>query len=95
MASVALSFALLASVASAQSTVGFAPTPLISQIFPEPSQAPYQVFPFNGKDIFTRGYQTGYNRCNSTTEGEKSLCQTAFLNAPDGELLSGPRLCIR
>lgn len=31
-----------------------------------------------------RGSQQGYNLCNSTTEGQSSLCQTSFLNALDG-----------
>jgi len=31
-----------------------------------------------------RGTQSGYNLCNSTTEGQTSLCQTSFLNAIDG-----------
>ena len=26
----------------------------------------------------------GYNRCNSTTEGPSSLCQTAYINSLDG-----------
>ena len=31
-----------------------------------------------------RGPQSGYNRCNSTTEGPDSLCQTLIVNALDG-----------
>ena len=31
-----------------------------------------------------RGEQLGYNRCNSTTEGPSSLCQTAYINSLDG-----------
>jgi hypothetical protein len=31
-----------------------------------------------------RGIQTGYNLCNSTTEGPSSLCQTAMVNSLDG-----------
>ncbi|RXW21551.1 hypothetical protein EST38_g4289 [Candolleomyces aberdarensis] len=30
-----------------------------------------------------RGEQVGYNRCNSTTEGPTSLCQTAIINSLD------------
>lgn len=82
MASVALSIALFAGAAAAQSsTVGFAPTPLVSLVFPRPSDAPEQVFGFNGHDIYTRGYQTGYNICNSTTEGDQSMCQTMVQNS--------------
>jgi hypothetical protein len=32
-----------------------------------------------------RGTQFGYNICNSTTEGQTSLCQTAMINSIDGE----------
>ena len=35
-----------------------------------------------------RGPQTGYNRCNSTTEGPTSQCQTSFVN-------SASDLCVR
>lgn len=31
-----------------------------------------------------RGFQHGYNQCNSTTEGPNSLCQTSFINSIDG-----------
>ena len=86
MASVALSVALFAGAVAAQSsTVGFAPTPLIDLVYPRPSDAPYQVFDFNGHDIYTRGYQSGYNICNSTTEGDSSLCQTIIQNSIQGE----------
>ena len=96
MASVALSIALFAGAAAAQSsTVGFAPTPLDDVVYPRPSDAPYQVFGFNGHDIYTRGYQSGYNICNSTTEGDNSLCQTMVQNSimgacPSLELPSCP-----
>jgi hypothetical protein len=45
-----------------------------------PALQPYQADTDNG----IRGTQSGYNRCNSTTEGEKSMCQTAFINSIDG-----------
>ena len=32
-----------------------------------------------------RGTQQGFNICNSTTEGQSSMCQTAFINAIDGK----------
>ena len=96
MASVALSLAFLAGAAAAQSasttttsaagssTVAWPATPLISLEYPRPSDAPYQVFSYDGHDIYTRGYQTGYNICNSTTEGDDSLCQTIIMNSIEG-----------
>ena len=90
MANVALSAALFAlasaNVASAVTTVGFAPTPLISQIFPHPTDAPYQVFPYNpnAQVVLQRGSQSGYNICNSTTENQDSDCQTMYVNGLDG-----------
>jgi hypothetical protein len=90
MANIALSSALLA-VASAQlataaSTINWAPTPLISEIFPKPSDAPNQVFPYdpNAPFVMQRGGQSGYNICNSTTEGQTSMCQTSYVNGLDG-----------
>ncbi|KAM0788308.1 hypothetical protein ACM66B_001451 [Microbotryomycetes sp. NB124-2] len=38
-----------------------------------------------------RGRQTGYNRCNSTTEGPTSLCQTAHIVSVDDFCLWAPR----
>ncbi|KAH9913995.1 uncharacterized protein BXZ73DRAFT_92896 [Epithele typhae] len=68
MATVALSVALLAGAAAAQSsTVGFAPTPLVDLVYPRPSDAPYQVFDFNGHDIYTAN--------------QDSLCQTIVQNS--------------
>ncbi|EAU84675.1 glycoprotein [Coprinopsis cinerea okayama7 len=37
-----------------------------------------------------RGDQVGYNRCNSTTEGPTSLCQTAVFNSLDDFCFWGP-----
>ncbi|KAG9092997.1 hypothetical protein FRC07_011547, partial [Ceratobasidium sp. 392] len=37
---------------------------------------PYQADTDDGE----RGRQSGYNRCNSTTEGPTSMCQTAVIN---------------
>ncbi|GAA5827617.1 hypothetical protein JCM3770_006873, partial [Rhodotorula araucariae] len=37
---------------------------------------PYQVNPYKSE----RGPQSGYNICNSTTEGDDSLCQTLVAN---------------
>lgn len=58
----------------------FPATPLVSQHFAYPSGIPYQVDTEKG---LARGIQTGYNICNSTTEGANSLCQTGFLNSLD------------
>ena len=100
MASVALSLVLLAGTVVAQSssatttsyasasTVDWPATPLISLSYPRPSDAPYQVFSYDGHDIYTRGYQSGYNICNSTTEGDSSLCQTIVQNGIDGTCMS-------
>lgn len=38
---------------------------------------PYQVNPYQ----YLRGPQSGYNLCNSTTEGPDSQCQTAVFNS--------------
>ena len=74
LALLALSLSLGGGARAQSSTVGFAPTPLIDAKFPRPSDAPYQVFGFNGHVAYTRGYQSGYNLCNNTTEGPNSLC---------------------
>lgn len=47
---------------------------------------PYQA----DTDTGERGTQTGYNLCNSTTEGPSSLCQTAIINSIDDFCLWGP-----
>ena len=41
---------------------------------------PEQADPGN----LARGNQAGYNRCNSTTEGSESMCQTGFVNNLSG-----------
>jgi hypothetical protein len=85
MASHALSVLALAGVVAAQSSsaLTWAPTPLVSLSYPKPSDAPPKVWP--DTPAYERGPQTGYNQCNSTTEGANSLCQTAYVND-----LSGP-----
>lgn len=52
------------------------PLPLTDYTFPF-SQIPYQVNPF----AVGRGPQSGYNECNSTTEGASSQCQTLIVNS--------------
>ncbi|KAF9558786.1 hypothetical protein CPC08DRAFT_548724 [Agrocybe pediades] len=37
-----------------------------------------------------RGAQLGYNICNATTEGPKSLCQTAYINSLDDFCIWAP-----
>jgi len=49
------------------------------------SNVPYQVNPYPSG----RGPQSGYNVCNSTTEGPNSQCQTAFVNSIDDFCLWG------
>ncbi|TRM69842.1 hypothetical protein BD626DRAFT_448002 [Schizophyllum amplum] len=87
MAAVALFSAslLLATAANAQST--FPETPLASKTFAYPDEIPYQVDTDVG---LIRGTQFGYNLCNSTTEGDSSLCQTSFLNSLDDFCLWAP-----
>ncbi|KAF7793752.1 hypothetical protein EIP86_004871 [Pleurotus ostreatoroseus] len=84
MSVVALSalLAAAASVASAQVTnvtQQFPATPLANKHFSYPSGIPYKA----DEDDLLRGTQLGYNLCNSTTEGQDSLCQTAFVNHID------------
>ncbi|OBZ66243.1 hypothetical protein A0H81_13913 [Grifola frondosa] len=68
-----------ASGALAQSSTSTSIEPLASKHFSYPSGIPYQADP----DMGVRGSQSGYNLCNSTTEGPNSLCQTSFLNHLD------------
>lgn len=53
--------------------------PLANKHFDYPGGIPYRADEYNG----IRGTQSGYNLCNSTTEGPDSLCQTAFINNID------------
>ncbi|KAI0317525.1 hypothetical protein OF83DRAFT_128814 [Amylostereum chailletii] len=90
MTRAALSTLLTAASASyvAAQTLTFPATPLISQLFPTPSDAPYQIY---GPEVtYVRGPQSGYNQCNSTTEGDASMCQTSFVNGLDDFCLWAP-----
>jgi len=60
-------------------------TPLYQKRF-QYTNLPYQADTSDGE----RGRQFGYNRCNSTTEGQESLCQTAMINSIDDFCLWGP-----
>ncbi|KAI0028456.1 hypothetical protein K488DRAFT_89725 [Vararia minispora EC-137] len=73
----------------AQSTLDFPATPLNQLSYPHPTDAPYQIYPPTGAR-YTRGPQTGYNICNSTTEGQSSMCQTMYINGLDDLCLWGP-----
>ncbi|PAV16167.1 macrofage activating [Pyrrhoderma noxium] len=67
---------VLIRLASSQSATSSSLEPLASKHFTWPD-IPYQVTGDQGGE---RGPQAGYNLCNSTTENQQSMCQTAFLN---------------
>jgi len=75
----AVAIAAYAAGALAQST------PLYQKHF-EWNALPYKVDTDSGE----RGSQYGFNLCNSTTENQKSNCQTAVVNAIDDFCLWGP-----
>jgi len=54
----------------------FPATPLVSVLYPY-SALPDKVYP----SPIVRGPQYGYNRCNSSTQNQNSLCQTIFVNS--------------
>ncbi|KAL7418505.1 hypothetical protein Q5752_006963 [Cryptotrichosporon argae] len=60
------------------------PLPLTEYFYPY-DEVPYQVNPYQ----YERGPQTGYNQCNSTTEGADSQCQTGIVNWLDDFCLWG------
>jgi len=82
-----VSLALAANVALAQVTGTYPATPLASKHFSYPSGIPYKVDTDQG---LVRGTQAGYNICNSTTENQQSMCQTAFFNGLDDFCLWAP-----
>jgi len=57
----------------------FSQDPLVNKVVPH-DQIPYQVM--TDRDD-PRGFQSGYNQCNSTTENQDSLCQTMYVNHID------------
>lgn len=86
---------LLAALAGAAAVQAAAPAPAPPSTDPnEPlflkhftwGNLPFQADTGNGD----RGTQTGYNVCNSTTEGPNSLCQTATINSLADFCLWGP-----
>ncbi|KAG6889087.1 hypothetical protein C0995_003940 [Termitomyces sp. Mi166 len=74
-------FAIIHSVSSATAF-----TPLVDKRFSYPNGMPYKA----DTDVGARGGQIGYNRCDASTEGQSSLCQTSFLNSVDDFCLWGP-----
>jgi len=85
---VAIAIAIASSKVLAQdnsTTTSSAIVPLASKHF-DYNNLPYQADPDNG----VRGTQFGYNRCNSTTENQQSLCQTAIINSIDDFCLWAP-----
>ncbi|KAJ7039831.1 hypothetical protein C8F04DRAFT_1219931 [Mycena alexandri] len=81
-----LSTTTLLSVTTAQQST-YPATPLVSKHYAYPTGIPYQV---DTDTQLIRGGQSGYNQCNSTTEGQTSLCQTSFLNHLDDFCLWAP-----
>jgi hypothetical protein len=77
-----VSVTVVAGQAATPTGLTWAPTPLVDQFYPTPSDAPEKVWP--DQPAYVRGPQTGYNRCNSTTEGTSSMCQTMYFNGLDG-----------
>jgi len=78
-----LAIAAVSSTAYAQTNQGI--TPLASKRF-DWNNLPEHA----DTDVGVRGPQNGYNRCNSTTEGQDSLCQTTHLNSIEDFCLWGP-----
>ncbi|KAJ7161881.1 hypothetical protein C8R43DRAFT_315931 [Mycena crocata] len=76
-----------AAVLSVNAAGTFPATPLASKHFAYPTGIPYQA---DTDPDLVRGAQSGYNMCNSTTEGPESLCQTSFLNSIDDFCLWAP-----
>lgn len=81
MASRTLAIAIAACAAGALAQT----VPLYQKHF-EYNQLPYKV----DTDTGERGTQFGYNVCNSTTENQQSLCQTAVVNSIDDFCVWGP-----
>jgi hypothetical protein len=79
--------ALGVSLAGAQVTGTYPAVPLASKRYASPAALPYKVDTDVG---LVRGTQVGFNICNSTTENQKSLCQTAYTSGPGDFCLWGP-----
>ncbi|GAA6011203.1 hypothetical protein JCM11491_006755 [Sporobolomyces phaffii] len=66
-----------AKVNAAAATAAGSALPLTEYTYSALSAVPYQVNPYKSE----RGPQTGYNICNSTTQGDASECQTLIINS--------------
>ncbi|EKM58739.1 uncharacterized protein PHACADRAFT_253235 [Phanerochaete carnosa HHB-10118-sp] len=87
MSRVTLSLLLTAAgVVVAQAPTFICNPPLFSLQFDYPSGIPQQVEP----QAQGRGPQSGYNVCNSTTQNQDSMCQTALVNHIDDFCLWAP-----
>ncbi|EGF97652.1 uncharacterized protein MELLADRAFT_73714 [Melampsora larici-populina 98AG31] len=71
-----LAFLSIITLTLAQSQDTGGDVPLYTKKFTWPN-LPQQADTGNGP----RGTQQGYNRCNSTTQNQNSMCQTSFLNS--------------
>ncbi|KAJ6502840.1 hypothetical protein C8R47DRAFT_1183686 [Mycena vitilis] len=80
-----LTLSLLA-VSARVSADYFSTDPLVDKVVPF-NAIPYQVMTDTDDP---RGFQSGYNICNSTTENQQSLCQTMFVNHIDDFCLWAP-----
>ncbi|KAF7308085.1 hypothetical protein MKEN_01170900 [Mycena kentingensis (nom. inval.)] len=80
-----LQLALLGAASLARADY-FSKDPLVDKVVPY-DQIPYQVM--TDRDD-PRGFQTGYNICNATTENQDSMCQTMFVNHIDDLCLWAP-----
>ncbi|KAF7292161.1 hypothetical protein MIND_01243200 [Mycena indigotica] len=85
MSATLLSLTLLATSAVVRADY-FSTNPLVNKDVPY-DKIPYQVM--TDRDD-PRGFQTGYNQCNSTTENQQSMCQTMFVNHIDDFCLWAP-----
>ncbi|KAF8802989.1 hypothetical protein BYT27DRAFT_6747295 [Phlegmacium glaucopus] len=72
-------------IAKRQGVAGGSGTPILSTLHYAYTDLPEQVYPFP----VLRGPQFGFNRCNSTTLGPTSNCQTLIFNGPDDFCLWG------
>ncbi|GAA6062329.1 hypothetical protein JCM10212_006579 [Sporobolomyces blumeae] len=70
---------------AAVATLAGSALPLTAYTYSALSDVPYQVNPYKSE----RGPQSGYNVCNSTTQGDDSECQTLILNSIDDFCLWG------
>ncbi|KAF8171069.1 hypothetical protein K438DRAFT_1982343 [Mycena galopus ATCC 62051] len=80
-----LSFVLLATSTVVRADY-FSSDPLVNKAIAY-NAIPYQVMTDTDDP---RGFQTGYNICNSTTETQASMCQTMFVNHIDDFCLWAP-----